>query len=98
MNILAISGILSSIISFFLYQIITNEGYVFGYYYGIEETLKVGPFYMFIVFGVGSLTLFINTLFFFKRYVFPSIKDKIRDMPGKFIYNTELVRSLDGWR
>ena len=77
---LNILGLALSYISFFVYLFVTDNSIFFGYFKGISVSYEISTFYIYLFFLIFTLLIFNQTFYAFKRYVFPSIKDKIRGL------------------
>lgn len=92
-----IFGIFMSVFLFFMYMLATNRIEIFGFLYGIEETLEIWTFWSILICFIGVYLVGVNTYFGIKRFFYPGIKDKIRKIYYK-PNEMQFLESLENWR
>ena len=96
-GLLNILGLFLSFLSFFFYLFATDKSEIFGYINGISVSYEISNFYIYVLFLIFTLLIFNQTFYILKRYIFPSIKDKIRALKTN-VKDDKLEILLCNWK
>lgn len=75
-----ILGVTLTVIIVVAYIFITNDMDKFGYLYVVQKTARVEIFWCYLAYFILSTLFFTQLYYASKRYLFPNLKDKIRNL------------------